>query len=230
MVEDLVAANRILAGHGVLDAYGHVSVRDEQAPDHYLMSRSLAPELVTVDDVLEHDLDGGAPAARGRTLYLERFIHNEIYRSRPDVGAIVHCHSPSVIPFGVTDVPLRPIFHTAAFLGEGVPVFDIREAAGEPTDMLIRTPALGRALARALGRRPAALMRGHGAVIVGPSLPVVVYRAVYLEVNARLQIQAITLGGRVTYLDPEEAAKAEIAQMPTIERPWTLWKRKALGR
>ncbi|HKX01906.1 MAG TPA: class II aldolase/adducin family protein, partial [Methylomirabilota bacterium] len=193
-------------------------------------SRSIAPELVTAADVLEYGLDSEPVAAAGRTSYLERFIHGEIYRARPDVRAIVHSHSPSVIPFGVTGAPLRPLYHMSAFLSGGVPVWDIHAAAGD-SDMLVRTPALGRSLAQALGARPVVLMRGHGAVAVGTSLPQVVFRSVYTEVNARLQAQAIALGGgKVTYLSPEEAARAEASIAGTLGRPWELWKRKSLGR
>ncbi len=230
LVEDLVAANRILVDLGVLDGYGHVSVRHDRDPNRYLMSRSVAPELVAVADIMEHDLDNNPVDARGRATYLERFIHGEIYKARPDVRAVMHSHSPSVIPFGVTGAPLRPLYHMSAFLSGGVPVFDIRVVAGESTDMLVRSPALGRALAQTLGPRPVALMRGHGAVVVGASLPQMVFRSVYTEVNARLQAQAMALGGTVTYLDPEEARKAEATVAGTVGRPWELWKRKALAK
>src|SRR5262245_56961603 len=209
LVEDLVAANRILVDQGVLDGYGHVSVRHDRDPNRYLMSRSIAPELVTVADIMEYDLDSVAVDPRGRTSYLERFIHGEIYRVRPNVTAVVHSHSPSVIPFGVTGVPLRPLYHMSAFLAAGVPVFDNRAASGEMTDMLVKNAALGQALAKTLGPASVALMRGHGNVVVGANLPHVVFRAVYTEVNARLQTQAMTLGGTVTYLDPKEARTAE---------------------
>ncbi len=230
LVEDLVAANRILVDQGVVDGYGHVSVRHDRDPNRYLMSRSIAPELVTVADIMEYDLDNNPVEARGRTSYLERFIHGEIYKARPDVRAVVHNHSPSVIPFGTAGVPLRPLYHMGAFLSGGVPVFDIRVVAGESTDMLVRNPALGRALAQTLGSRPVALMRGHGAVVVGASLPQAVFRSVYTEVNARLQAQAMALSSNVTYLDPEEARKAEASIVGTIPRPWELWKRKALAK
>jgi len=230
LIDDLVAANRILADQGVVDGYGHVSLRHPADPQRYLMSRSIAPELVTAGDVMEYDLDSTAVDARGRTSYLERFIHGEIYRVRPDVKAVVHNHSPSVIPFGVSTAPLRPLYHMSAFLGGGVPVFDIKVAAGQPTDMLVRTPALGRALAQTLGDRPVALMRGHGAVVVGDSLPRVVFRSVYTEVNARLQAQAMALGGPATYLDDEEARRADASVGGTVPRPWELWKKKALPR
>ena len=230
LVEDLVAANRILVDQGVLDGYGHVSLRHDHDPNRYLMSRSLAPDMVTAGDILEYDLDSSAIDARGRSLYLERFIHGEVYRARPDVKAVVHSHSPSVIPFGVTGVPLKPLYHMSAFLWEGVPIFDIRSAAGGMTDMLVRTPALGQALARTLGASVATLMRGHGAAVVGTSLPQAVFRSVYMEMNARLQAQAMALGGTVTYLDPEEARRAEASLAGTLERPWELWRRKALAR
>ena len=229
LVEDLVAANRILADQGVVDGYGHVSVRHDRDPARYLMARSMAPELVTEADVMEYDLDSVAVDPRGRAVYLERFIHGEIYKARPDVRAVVHNHSPSVIPFGVTLVRLRPLYHMSAFIGDGVPVFDIRAAAGGPTDLLVRDGALGRALARTLKARPAALMRGHGAVVVGASVQQAVFRSVYLEMNARLQAQALTLGGgQVTYLDAEEARRAEASVGGTIGRPWELWKKKAM--
>jgi HCOMODA/2-hydroxy-3-carboxy-muconic semialdehyde decarboxylase len=230
VVEDLVAANRILVDQGVLDGYGHVSIRHPASPDRYLLTRSLAPELVTAADIIEFDLDSTPVDARGRALLIERFIHGEIYRARPDVIAVVHNHSPSVIPFGVSTVPLRPLYHMSAFVGDGVPIFDIRDAAGGPTDMLVRTPPLGQALARTLGPRPAALMRGHGAVVVGPGLPHAVARSVYLELNARLQGQAMALGGPIRYLDPEEARQADASVAGTYARPWELWKRKALSR
>ena len=227
LTEDLVAANRILAEHGVVDGYGHVSVRHERDPNRYRLSRSLAPELVAAGDIMEYDLDSNPLDATGRAMYLERFIHGEIYRVRPDVTAIVHHHSPAVIPFAATTAPLRTLYHMSAFVGEGVPVFEIRAAAGM-TDMLIRDAALGRALARTLGQHPAALMRGHGAVVVGANLPLAVGRSIYLELNARLQVQTIALGGDVTYLDPEEVSKVVAVQ--DYARAWELWKRKALAK
>ncbi len=225
-ISDVVSANHILADREVVDGYGHVSIRDPADPNKFLMSRSLAPELVTAADILVHDLDGNTPAPASVKLYSERFIHAEIYRTRPDVNAIVHCHSPSLIPFGVVGVALRPLYHMSSFLGAGVPVFDIRKAAGGSTDMLIRTPELGRALAQSLGSHPAALMRGHGAVIVGRDIQQVVFRAVYTELNAKLQSQALALGTKVIYLDADEAKKAEESNNGTLSRPWDLWLRK----
>jgi ribulose-5-phosphate 4-epimerase/fuculose-1-phosphate aldolase len=226
LLEDLVAANRILADHGVLDGYGHVSARHNRDLNRYLLSRSLAPALVTADDIMEYDLDSNPVDAQGRALYVERFIHGEMYKARPDVQAVVHHHAPAVIPFGVSTVPLRPLYHMAAFLWEGVPVFEIREVGGM-TDMLVRSPALGRALAQTLGHKAAALMRGHGAVVVCSSLSGVVGRSIYLQLNAHLQAQAIALGGPVTYLDPEEGRKADLGG---YQRAWELWKRKAMAK
>jgi ribulose-5-phosphate 4-epimerase/fuculose-1-phosphate aldolase len=221
-IADLVAANRILYAQGVLDGYGHVSARHDLHPDRFWLSRGMAPGLVTADDIMEFDLSGEPIDARGRSTYAERFIHSEIYRHRPDVKAIVHSHSPAVIPFGVTSVPLKPIFHMSGFLGTGVPIFEIRETAGD-TDMLVRNPALGEALALRLNDKSAALMRGHGSVAVGISLPQVVFRAIYLEVNARLQSEATKLGN-INFLTSEEARLAAAENDIHLLRPWMLWK------
>ncbi len=232
LLDDLVAAGRILVDLGVLDGFGHVSVRHPADPTRFLMSRSLAPALVTPGDIVEHDLDGIGITANGRTLFLERFIHAEIYRARPDVKAVVHAHAPSLIPFSVSSVPMKAMFHNSAFLAQGVPVFEIRKTgSGAPamTDMLVSNGALGRALAASLGDKPVALMRGHGAVMTGPSLPLAVFRAVYTEVNARMQLQAIQLGGPYTTLDAEEGAKADKVNEVISARPWELWKKKALA-
>ncbi len=224
LVGDLVAANHILATEGIVDGYGHVSVRSPRNKDRFLLSRSIAPESVTAADILEYGLDGEAIDPKGKTSYKERYIHSEIYRARPDVNAVVHCHAPSLIPFGVTKVPLRPMYHQSAFLAAGVPVFEIREAGGM-TNMLVETAALGRALAKTLADKPAALMRGHGAVVVADTIPNVVGRSIYLEINARVQSQAIALGGPITYIDPEEARK--YAASDNYSRAWELWKKKA---
>jgi len=219
LVEELVVANRILANEGVVDGYGHVSVRSPANASRYLLARAGAPALVTAADIVEYDLDS-QPVSGASAGYMERYIHGEIYKARPDVTAVVHCHCLDVIPFAAANVPLRPMYHMGYFIGEGVPVFDIRAAAGM-TDMLVSTPALGQALARVLGGRSAALMRGHGAVVAAPSVRLVVAQAYYLNVNARLQMQAMAIGGgRVNYLDPQEARKA--AQ--TYERSWDAWR------
>jgi len=230
LIEDLVCAYRILAEHGVIDGYGHVSVRSDRDPGRYLLARSLAPELVTEADIMEYDLDSTPVDQRGRDMYRERFIHGEIYKARPGVIAVVHNHSPSVIPFGVTPAALRPIFHMAAFVGEGVPPVEIRNTE-RGTDLLVKTPSLGQALARTLGEHPAALMRGHGAVVVGENLPRAVGRSIYLEICARLQMQAMSIagpGGTVTFLDDAEVAASSPVQ--DYGRAWHLWRSKALAR
>ncbi len=226
LIDDLVTANHILASEGILDGYGHVSVRDPANPNHYFLSRSLAPGLVTAADIIEYDLDSN-PIGDTRTGYKERFIHGEVYKARPDAMAIVHDHSPAVIPFSVSSVPLRAVSHLAAFIGEGVPVFEIRDVDGM-TDMLVSNPKRGQALAKVLGDHPAALMRGHGAVVVGASVKEAVGRAYYLDSNARLQEQAILLGGKVTYFEPEEAKKT--APQDGYERAWGVWKQKASAK
>jgi len=229
LLEDVATASRILADQGVLDAFGHVSVRHPKNPERFLMSRSLAPALVTADDVLELDFAGNAVDARGRSLFLERFIHAEIYRRRPDVMAIVHSHSPAVIPFGVTTRPMVALYHNAAFLAGGVPIFDIRDKFGA-TDMLVRNGEIGRALAESLGDKPVVLMRGHGNVATGPSLQIAVFRAVYTEVNARLELQAIGIGGPITALTPEEGIKADMVNEQIVGRAWDLWKQRVGGK
>src|SRR3981189_3184477 len=192
--EDLVAAYRILAEHGVIDAYGHVSVRSDRDPRRYLLARSLAPELVTPEDIMEYDLDSNPIDPRGRESVRERFIHGEIFKARPDVNAVVNNHSPSVGPFSVTTVPMRPRFHTAAFVGEGVPNFEIRDSE-KCTDLLVKTPYLGQALAKTLGGSPAALMRGHGSVTAGESPPPPVGRSSYSEMKAGKQLPGTPIQG-----------------------------------
>jgi ribulose-5-phosphate 4-epimerase/fuculose-1-phosphate aldolase len=222
LVDKLVVANRILYRQGVVDGFGHISARHDKSPGHFLLARNMAPGLVRRDDIITFDLDGTALDAEGRRVYLERFIHGEIYRARPDVHAIVHSHSPSVIPFGVTGQPLRPIFHMSGFLGEGAALFEIRETGGD-TDMLIRDNRLGKALADTLGARSTVLMRGHGSTVVGTSIEQALYRAIYAEVNAKLQLQAVTLG-EVNYLNPREAAMAAATNDTQLARVWELWR------
>ena len=223
LIEDIVVGSRILADFGVLDGFGHVSARHPTNPNHFLMSRSLAPALVTADDIMEFDLDGNAVDARGRSLFLERFIHSEIYKARPDVMSVVHSHSPGVIPFSVSQVPLRPMYHNPSFLAAGAPVWDIRKDFGE-TDMLVSDSSRGKSLAQMLSDKPVVLMRGHGDVTVGPSVKMAVFRAYYTDVNARLQSQAISLGGDINYLTPGEGAKADQVNFVVIDRIWNLWK------
>jgi HCOMODA/2-hydroxy-3-carboxy-muconic semialdehyde decarboxylase len=223
LIEDIVVGSRILADFGVVDGFGHVSARHPTKPNHFLMSRSLAPALVTAADVMEFDLDGNAVDGGGHQVFLERFIHGEIYKARPDVMAVVHTHSPGVIPFTVSQMPLRAMFHNAAFLAAGAPVWEIRKDFGE-TDMLVRDNKRGKSLAEMLGDKSVVLMRGHGDVTVGPAVKVAVFRAYYTDVDARLQSQAIALGGAVNYLTPEEGVKADAINLAVLDRVWNLWK------
>jgi HCOMODA/2-hydroxy-3-carboxy-muconic semialdehyde decarboxylase len=227
LIEDLIIANRILYQQGVVDAMGHVSVRHNKDPNRYLISLARAPELVTAADIMEYDLDSNPVRDPGRRQYSERYIHGEIYKLRPDVNAVVHNHSPGVIPFSVSSVQLRAVAHSGGFMADGVPVWEIREAGGL-TDMLVSNAKFGRSLAEKLGNNAAILMRGHGAAVTGKSLQYVVGRSVYLEVGARLQAQAMALGGSVNYLDPEEGRKIE-ARRDYI-RSWEMWKRQATGK
>jgi len=227
LLEDIVVGSRILADFGVVDGFGHVSARHPTNPNHFLMSRSLAPALVTADDIMEFDLDGNPVDARGRTVFLERFIHAEIYRVRPDVMSVVHTHSPGVIPFSVSQVPLRAMFHNPSFLAVGVPVWDIRKDFGE-TNMLVSNSAIGKSLAAALGDKPVVLMRGHGDVTVGPSVKMAVFRAYYTDVNAKLQAQALALGGEPNYLTPGEGVKADQTNFAVMDRIWNLWRMRIL--
>jgi HCOMODA/2-hydroxy-3-carboxy-muconic semialdehyde decarboxylase len=226
-IDDLVAANRILAHENVVDGFGHVSARDPQNPSQYWLARSMAPALVTVADILTYDLDSNALNANGRVSYAERFIHGAIYKARPDVKAIVHAHTPAVIPFGVSSVKLQPMFHIASFIGAGAPVFEIRDAGGPATDLLVKTQPLGDALARTLGSANIALMRGHGMVAIGSSIPEAVFRAYYTGQDAQLQSEALRLGGTPTYLSAGESTSASQTVAGLIDRAWQLWKRAA---
>ncbi len=229
-LEDLVASSRILAQNGVLDAFGHVSIRHPSDPSRYLISRNLAPEMVTAADIVEYDLDSEPIDANAPRGFLERYIHGEIYKARPEVGSVIHTHSPSVVPFGVTKTLMQPIYHMSGFLGRGVPVYDIRKESGRQTDILIREPIFGQQLARVLGDKPMALMRGHGNVVVAGDVKVATYRAIYTEMNARLQLQAMMAGGPIEFLSKEEAFLTEATIEGQIHRPWDLWKSKAMAK
>jgi ribulose-5-phosphate 4-epimerase/fuculose-1-phosphate aldolase len=222
LIEDLVTAYRILAAEGIFDAYGHVSVRHDRDPNRYLMARSLAPALVTAADIVEFDMDSRPVEGNTSTPVVERYIHSEIYKARPDVMAVVHCHPQSVIPFSVSSVPMRPVFVAAAFIGEGLPVFKSGEVE-KPTNMVIQNEARGKALAQALADQPAVLMRGHGVAVVAVSLKSAVVRTYYLDMNAKLQAQAILLGGKVTYIEPQEPGTT---LGDNYDRAWDFWKRK----
>jgi len=229
LIDDLVAGSRILAEHGVLDAYGHVSARSDKRPQHFIMSRSRAPALVTAADLVEWNADSEAAGGDKRKGFIERYIHGEIYRARPEVMAVVHSHSPSVIPFGVTKTKLRPVYHMGSFLWSGAPVWDIREVR-EENDLLVRDRPLGAALAGTLGKCNCVLIRGHGMTVIGSSVPEAVFRAIYTEMNARLQIQATQLEGPIEFLSDEEGKRSTASNAGTIERPWEVWKRQALAR
>jgi ribulose-5-phosphate 4-epimerase/fuculose-1-phosphate aldolase len=225
VLEDLAAASRILVDQGVFDAAGHVSMRHPRHTERFLMSRSLAPALVTAADIMEFSLDSEACDARGRTPFIERFLHGEIYRKRPDVMAIAHGHCPSVIPFGLVATPMRATYHNAAFLAAGVPVFDIRDTFGA-TDIVVSSSEKGAALAEALGDKSVVLLRAHGVVVVAPNLQAAVFRAVFTEISARVQLQAAVLGGPIAALDAEEGRKADAINLATVGRSWELWKRR----
>ena len=224
LIRQLVIANKILYDHGIVDAMGHVSVRHDKDPEKYVMSRHLAPALVTEEDLVTFDLDSNPVVDSGKPSYSERFIHGEIYKAQPSVVSVVHCHAPPLIPFAATKVPLQPIYHMSGFLGAGVPVFDIRGTAGM-TNMLVRTPALGAALARCIADKPMVLMRGHGATMVGTSIQQAVYRAIYAAMNASLQMDALRLGDP-TFLAREEADLAAAQGDSTYHRHWALWERR----
>ena len=222
LAEKLALANRILYDQNVVDGFGHISVRHDKSPDHFLLSSNRAPGLVNASDILTYDFNGDLTEPSDKRSYLERFIHAEIYRARPDVMSVVHSHSQSVIPFGATGQRLRPIFHMSGFLGSGSALFEIRDTAGN-TDMLIRDMGLGKALAQSLGQHNCVLMRGHGSTTVGSSIEVAVYRAIYAEINAKLQIQAVALGP-INFLTEEEAALAAATTEGQVVRAWDLWR------
>jgi ribulose-5-phosphate 4-epimerase/fuculose-1-phosphate aldolase len=228
LLEDLALANRILVNEGVLDGFGHISVRNPDRADRFYIARSMAPALVTVDDIVQVDLEGEVHDPQGRRTYVERFIHSAIYKARPEVMSIVHSHSPAVIPFGVTGARLRPICHMSGFLGAVTPVFEIRHSVGESSDLLVSSQALGQALAQVLGASNVALMRGHGSVTVGTSIQQAVFRGIYTESNARLQIQASHLG-EIEFLTADEAQATSDMNDMHLDRPWQMWKRKVMG-
>jgi HCOMODA/2-hydroxy-3-carboxy-muconic semialdehyde decarboxylase len=224
LLDDLVLANKILYKQNVVDAFGHISVRHPNDPKKYLMARHLPPGMVVPQDIVTFDLDSNPLTHADKPQYSERFIHGEIYKVRPQVMAVVHCHARPLIPFGTAKgARLRPMFHMCGFLGCGVPVFEIRETGGM-TDMLIRTAPLGKALAASLADKNIVLMRGHGATMVGDSIPEVVFRAVYATENAAIQMQAHLLGdnGEVEFLSEEESEKSSRGR--NVPRAWALWK------
>jgi HCOMODA/2-hydroxy-3-carboxy-muconic semialdehyde decarboxylase len=223
LIDDLVAASRILAHHGVLDAWGHVSIRHPNNPERYLLSRARAPALVSAEDIMEFDINSDPVDQRDRRMFLERYIHGEAYRARPDVNAVVHSHSPAVIPFTVTDEPLKAISHIASFLACGCPVFEIRDV-GLTQGLLVTNNKQGAALAKTLGDNPVALMRAHGNLVVASDIPRVVHRALYTEVNARQLATALSFRRPVKYVEPDEAQDPK-----RLGDSWEVWKAEAMG-
>lgn len=232
VIEELVTANRILAQEGIVDSFGHASVRHPERPDRYLLSRARAPDCIEADDIVEYTLDGEAIDARGRKPYTERFIHGAIYEARPEVQAVVHAHAEDTLPFGITTVPLRPVIHSGSFIGAQVPVWDIADKFGDQTDLLVSNMAQGRDLAQCLGKNTVALMRGHGFAAAGRSLIDAVRLSVYLPRNARAQMAALRLG-EVKYLSAGEIAARSAAgsyynpNTPETWRAWEYWARRA---
>ena len=231
VIDDLVAGNRILYNENIVDGFGHISARDPRDPNRFLLSRARAPGLVVAADIMEFAMDGEPVKDTGKPVYSERFIHSEIYKARPDVNSVVHTHSPTVVPFSVTNEPLLPI--RAGFFYPEVPVFDTRDAAGW-TDLLISNQMLGQALAAKLANNTVVLLRGHGNAVVAPHVRVAVYRAIYTEANAKLVLQAKMLGGPIKYLAPEEAAvmnasRTRVRPGHGSDRIWELLKSEAMG-
>lgn len=229
LVAKVAKANRILYKLGVLDGFGHISSRMDNSPEHFLLSCNRAPALVAPEDILVYDMQGELAMKTDKRSYLERYIHSEIYRLRPDVMSVVHSHSASVIPFSVTDVELKPIYHMSGFLGGGVARFEIRDSIGEDNDLLIRDRNLGEALATSLGRKNFVLMRGHGATIAGPSVEIAVFRAYYAESNAKLQLSAMSLNAPINFLKEKEAINAMATNEGQIKRAWDLWCQQEEG-
>jgi HCOMODA/2-hydroxy-3-carboxy-muconic semialdehyde decarboxylase len=226
LLEELVTANRILAREEVVDSFGHISARHPERPDRFFLSRARAPDCIEREDLMEFTLEGEAVDGRGRQPYLERFIHGAVYEAKPDVQAVVHNHSPSVIPFGVTGTRIRPLLHTCACMGHEVPIWDSGDKFGD-TNMLVSSVEMGRDLARRLGDGRTALLRGHGSVVTGRTIREVVYIAVYLEVNARLQMQAMAMGN-IKFLSKGEVDKI-LASTGAVafDRAWENWCRRA---
>ena len=230
VLSELVVANRILAREGVVDAFGHISARHPEHPDRYIMSRSRAPELVTSEDLMVFELDGTPVDPRGRMPYAERPIHSGLYEARPDVQSVIHNHSYDMIPFSVTRAQLRPMIHVAAPMGAHVPVWDIRDKFGDG-EMLVVTQEQGRDLARTLGQGAVALMRGHGCAVASATIKLAVMTAVYTQVNARLQMEALRLG-EPKYLSQNEIETMTRRQQTPLasERAWEYWRERAGAR
>jgi HCOMODA/2-hydroxy-3-carboxy-muconic semialdehyde decarboxylase len=224
--EEIVTANRILAHEGVVDSFGHISARNPENPNTFFLSRARAPERIEVDDIMEFTLEGDPVDARGRAPYLERFIHGGVYEARPDVQSVVHNHSPSVIPFGITNSKLKPLLHMCANIGHEVPTWDSNDKFGD-TALLVENVAMGRDMAKAVGKGRTILMRGHGATVAGNTIRHAVFVSIYLEVNAKLQMQAMAMGD-IKFLTAGEVDKVIERTGPyTLNRAWENWCRRA---
>ena len=224
VLQDLVIANRILSNEDVVDAYGHVSIRNPENPKRFFLARSIAPELVEREDIVELGLDGQPVRDEARALYLERFIHAAIYEARPDINAVVHAHAEDILPFGIAQASaLRPVIHSGSFIGATVPVWDIADKFGD-TNLLVTNMEQGRDLARCLGDHNVALMRGHGFASAGRSLIEVVRMSVYLPRNARAQLRAQQLGGEIKYLSPGEIDARNRGYSPHSTETWRAWE------
>jgi ribulose-5-phosphate 4-epimerase/fuculose-1-phosphate aldolase len=226
LLDDLVAANHILYTKNIVDGLGHISARHDKDPNLYVLAAEKAPGLVEREDLAIYDLDSNAQTLRDRRPYNERFIHGEIYKARPDVKSVIHCHTPSLVTFCVCQVPLRPLYHMSGFLGCGVARFEIREFAKEATDMLVSSPQLGASLAKVLADKQIVLMRGHGATMAGQSVKHAVYRAIYAALNAIMQMDAMRMG-EISFLSDQEAMKGMDINDRFVERSWALWKLEA---
>jgi ribulose-5-phosphate 4-epimerase/fuculose-1-phosphate aldolase len=227
IIEDLVTANKILANENVLEAYGSVSVRDERNSERFYLARQVNGNLVSAADVTEYHVDGIPVSGHSSANHPDSSLHSEIYKARPEVMAIVHWRASDIIPFTASSVRLRPVSQNAAFLGEGVPVLDCGRETSRPDlsmGQATRTRASAKIVAEALGDNPAALLRGQGAIVVAPSLHGAVARAYYMNMNARLQIQAIQLGGEVNYVAAPESPVSVAAD--EYEPAWEFWKQR----
>jgi ribulose-5-phosphate 4-epimerase/fuculose-1-phosphate aldolase len=224
---DLMLANRILAHENVVDTFGHVSVRHPDRPEHFLLSRARSPEVVTIEDIMEFDLAGNAIGGDERERYIERFIHAAIYEARPDVGAVVHSHADEVLPFTVSETPLRPVLGAAKSIGKHAPVWDIDEQFGDATNLLVQNMDHGHALAARLGSNNVVLMRGHGFAAAAPSLLEVVTIAVYMPRNAKIYLDALRLGAVKTLSDNELRTGGPSRGGTGNQRAWEYWTRRA---
>ncbi len=223
-VEELVIANHILYDQNAVDGYGHISVRNPVNPNTFFLARSVAPSVVRVEDIMEFDMNGKALNGDTRVAYGERFIHSGVLRNRPDINSVIHGHASPVLPYGLTGTTLKPVYHMSAFLGEGAPIFEIRDFAkpNPDTDMFVSNADLGDALSKTMGLQYFVLMRGHGYAAGADSIKKAVFRTVYAIQNASIQAEAMKMG-QVQYLTPGEAATSQETIEKTIGRPWQLW-------